>query len=67
MHLSYSFHAIQRMKQRGITDLEVRHVLEYPARIKKTHRIEAHGIVNHRAIKVVYVKKDNYLRIITVM
>ena len=64
----YSDHAIRRMKQRGITPLEVGHVLKFPSYIRKSFgdRKQAIGIVNNREIKVVFTKKENYIRVITV-
>lgn len=69
MKLIYSDHAIKRMKQRGITELELEHVLEYPMYVKKTFegRKEAVGMINSRMIKIVYFEIENYLKIITIM
>jgi len=69
MQIVYSYHARKRMKQRGITELEVRQVLEFPNYIKKSFesRKEAVGEVNNREIKVVFVEKENYIKILTVI
>lgn len=57
------------MRQRGITELEVQQVLEQPTYIKKTFegRKEAAGEVNKRLIRVEFVTKENYIKIITVI
>ena len=64
----YSDHARKRMKQRGITELEVQHVLQYSLYVKKTieGRKEAVGTIQHRTIKVVFIV-ENYIKIITIM
>lgn len=69
MNIVYSEHAILRMKQRGITSLEVEHVLQYPMYIKKSseERKEAVGIVGNKAIKIKFIAIENYIKIITVI
>ncbi len=69
MKLIYSEHAIRRMKQRGITEMEIEYVLDYPTYVKKTFegRKEAMGIVKSRIIKVVFFEIENYLKIITII
>ena len=69
MKIVYSEHAKKRMKQRGITALEVEHILKYPAYIKKSFEgtKEAFGEVNNRQIKIKFIEIENYIKIITVM
>jgi uncharacterized DUF497 family protein len=69
MKISVSHHARQRMKQRGITFLEVEFVFKYPSSILRSfdNRITIKGIVNNRELSVVCIKKENYIKIITVM
>ena len=69
MKIVYSEHAIKRMKQRGVTDLEIEHILKYPSYIKKSFEgtKEALGEVNNRSIKIKFVKIGNYIKIITIM
>ncbi len=69
MEIIYSDHALKRMKQRGISELEVEHVLQHPSYMKKTfeERKEAHGTVQNRSTIVVYFETENYIKIITVM
>jgi len=69
MDIIYSNHALRRLKQRGITQIEIEHILNYPYYIKKMFkkRKSAVGEVNKRIIKVVYIEKKNYINIITVI
>lgn len=69
LNIIYSDHARKRLKQRGITELEVEHVLKYPNYIKKSFegRKIAVGEVNRREIKISFIKKENYIKVITVI
>lgn len=69
MNIIYSDHATRRMRQRGITELEVEHILTYPMYVKKTFegKKEAVGTVKNRTIKIVFTETENYLKIITLM
>lgn len=69
MEAVYSDHAKKRMKQRGITELEVEHILKHPHYVKKSFEgtKEALGEVNNRQIKVKFIEIENYIKIITVM
>ena len=69
MDIIYSDHATKRLKQRGITEIEVSHVLQHPSYVKKTHegRKEVVGEINNRRIKIVMIEKENYIKIITVI
>ncbi len=69
MNIAYSDHAKKRMKQRGITELEVEQVLQYPKYIKKSFqgRKIAEGEVNNKTIKVSFAEKENLIKIITVI
>ena len=65
----YPRYAKNRMKQRGISELEVEHVLEFPMYVKKSvgGRKEAVGEVRkNQFIKVVYIETESYIKIITV-
>ena len=57
------------MKQRGITEIEIEHVLKHPAYIKKSFegRKEILGEVRNREIKIEFIETESYLRIITVI
>ncbi len=65
----YSHHAKTRMRQRGITRLEVEYILKYAKEIRNSREQTKIAIskINNRQIKVVFVKKENYLKIITVI
>ena len=69
MNIIYPDHAKKRMKQRGITKLEVEHILKYPFYIRKSfkNRKEAVGKVGNRLIKIEFIQKESYIKIITVM
>lgn len=70
MRLSYSDHAKKRMRQRGITLLEVQYILRYPQYTKRSSdgRTEVVGRVRNRTTKVVLiVKKPKFIKVITVV
>lgn len=69
MNIVYSEHALKRMKQRGITSLEVEHVLRYPTFIKKSAEEirECIGECNNRTIRIFYLKKETFIKIVTVI
>ncbi len=69
MSIIYSDHAEKRRKQRGLSKLEVEHILEYPSYIKKSFdgRKEAVGKIRNRDVKVVFIEEENYIKIITVI
>ncbi len=64
----YSDHAKERMGQRGITELEIEHILKYAKYIIKTKnkRKIAMGEVDGKPIKVIFLEKENYKRVITI-
>ena len=69
MNIIYSEHAKRRMKQRAITELEVEHVLQHPDFIINSFEgtQEAIGKLQYRTIKIKFISKENYIKIITVM
>ena len=69
MEIIYSEHALKRMKQRGISELEIEHILEHPTYTKKTieGKKEAFGTVQNRNIIVIYFETETYIKVITVM
>ena len=69
MKIIYSKHAKKRLKQRGITELEVEYILENPFYVKKSfdNTKEAFGEIKGRNIKVKFVEIENYIKIITVI
>ncbi len=54
MKVVYSNHAKKRIKQRGITTLEIEHILKHPDYIKRSFegRKEALGTVRNREVKI---------------
>ena len=69
MNIVYSHHAKRRMKQRGITELEVEHVLKHPLYVKKSFEgtKEAVGEIKNRMLKIKFIEIENFIRIITVI
>ena len=69
MKIIYSEHAKKRMKQRGISELEIEYILKHPSYVKKSFEDtkEAFGEVNNRLVKVMFIKIENYIKIITIM
>ena len=69
MKVSYSKHAIIRMKQRGITKLEVKFILKHHdlMRLSKSNTKIASGHLAGRRINVVFSEKESYINIVTVL
>lgn len=68
MQIIYSAHASRRMAQRGITSLEVEHILRYPENVRIAEdRITVVGKLNNRTIKIIITRLENIIKIITVM
>ena len=57
------------MKQRGITELHVEHVLQNPDYIRNSFdgRKESSGRIYDRTIRIEFAIEENYIKIITVM
>ena len=69
MEIVYPDHAKKRMKQRGITEQEVEHILKHPSYIKKSFggRKEATGEIKNRTIKIKFTETEYYIKVITVI
>lgn len=69
MKIIYSAHAKKRMKERGIEDWEIEHTLRFPSYVRKgfDERREAVAEIRNRKIKVVFIKLDNYIKVVTVL
>ena len=69
MNVKYSEHALKRMRQRGITELEIKHIINHPDYVKKSFEgtKEAFGELNGRSIKIKFVETESYIKVITVM
>lgn len=68
MRIRFTDHARIRMKQRGITRIEVMLILKYPEEIRKSGDTKiASGFFNRRKTDVVFIEKKNYINILTVI
>lgn len=68
MRIRYSFHARLRMKQRGITSLEVEHVLAYPMYTKFFgKRKEVGGMIKNTFLRIKFVEGENHIKVVTLM
>lgn len=69
MEIIYSDHAKKRMKERGIEDWEVEHLLKHPSYIKKSleGKKEFVGEIKNRKVKIISIQEENYIKIITVI
>ncbi len=69
MRIVYSGHAKKRLRQRGIAEFEVEHILRFPTEVKRSSDgLEvASGESNGRNIKVVFGRKENYIKVVTVV
>ena len=69
MNIIYSDHAKKRMKQRGIEEWEIEHLIKHPSYIRKTfeERKEAIGEIRNREVKIVFINEENYIKIITII
>ena len=61
--------AEKRMKQRGSEEWEMEHLVKSPSYVKKTveGRREARGEIRNRKVKIVFMKEEKYIKIITVI
>ncbi len=69
MNIVYTHHSRIRMGQRGITELDIAHILTYPTCIKNSIEgtKEAVGKIRNKIIKIIFIETGNYIKIITVM
>ncbi len=69
MNIVFSNHARKRIKERGVEEWEVEHLIRYPSYIKKSldGRMVAVGEIKGRKLKVVYFEEERYIKIISVM
>ncbi len=67
MKIIYSSHARKRLRQRNIKENKVVEIIEFPDyTLKRGEEIEAYKKIKERTIKIVYVAKENYIKVITV-
>ncbi len=69
MKVIYSDHAKKRMEEREIEEWEVKHLLEFPSHIRKSFndRMIAVGEIGNKKIEIVFIEKENYKKVITVI
>jgi len=67
MKVEYSNHAKKRMSERGINKKNVTEAIEFSEyTIKRGEEIEAYKKINEKMLKVVYINKIKYIKVITV-
>ena len=61
-------HARKRMAERGINLNQIKETIDFPDyTIRKDGKTEAHKEINHKILKVVYIQKGKFIRIITLI
>lgn len=66
MNLVYSYHAKKRKKEREISEEMIKDIIQFPEyTIRRSEEIEAYKRINNQMTKVVYVNKENYIKVIT--
>ncbi len=68
MNIILTKHAKKRLRERGIKISWIRETVEMPEYVvKKDNKKETHKRVGNKFLKVVYIKEDNFIKIISVM
>lgn len=68
MRIIFTTHAKQRMVEREISLDLIMDALEIPDyTVSSEQKIGAYKKINNRILKVVYEKKDNYIKVVTLM
>jgi len=69
MNIIYSDHAKKRIKQRGVEDWEIEHILKYPSYVKKSfeERRIAVGEIKNRKLGIIYIEEESYIKVISVV
>lgn len=69
MYIEFTDHAKFIMNERGAEEDDIEYILRYPDYIKKSfaERLIAVGKWNKKPIKIVYVKQENYIRVLTII
>jgi len=67
MRIVFSKHAETRLRERGIKKEQVIEIIEFPEyTIKRSNNeIEAYKKISGRMLKVVYIQKEKYIKVIT--
>lgn len=65
MHIEYTYHALEQIKERKIHFLWVEEAIKYAdITYREGHKYYASKKFNGRTLKIVYVK-ENYIKVIT--
>jgi len=68
MNLIFTTHSKQRMLERGIQIEQIKETIELPDyTITKNGKIEAYKKIKDKTLKIVYIKKDKFIKIITLI
>lgn len=68
MELLFTDHARQRMIEREITPRDVQTTIDLPDyTVSKGGKVESHKSLGNKILKVVYIKKAKFIKIITLM
>ncbi len=67
MKIVFSSHAEKRMKERGVRKEDIIEVIDFPEYVirRENNEIEAYKKINNKMFKVVYIKLENYIKVIT--
>lgn len=67
MQIMFTEHAEKRLKERGVKKEQVKETIEFPEyTIKRTNNeIEAYKKMAGKMLKVVYLEKEKYIKVIT--
>ncbi len=66
MKVLFTDHAKKRMRETGIEDWEIEHLLKHPSYIKKSfdERRIAVGVIRDRKLKIIYTEEENYIKVV---
>ncbi|MBU4069467.1 MAG: DUF4258 domain-containing protein [Nanoarchaeota archaeon] len=68
MDFIFTSHAKQRMIERKITLEQIKETINFPNYvISKDNKIEAYKKINGKFLKIVYIKKGKFIKIITLI
>jgi len=69
MNVVFFDHAKKRIRERGIEDWEIEHLLKHSSYIKKSfdERRIAVGEIKDRKLKIIYTEEESYIKVISVM
>ena len=68
MKIVFTKHALKRMKERAIKEEWVRETIEIPDyTVSREGTVESNKKIENNTLKVIYNKKHNFIKIISVM